>query len=98
MPGRMIAYEGRMGTPLRSGDLQITPVARNLRLQLGKNLGFIWNRPSAVVVEGGGSRQVIPVYDYTRLAQWTIWGLALAVLFVAWSSSRAGASRTSKGE
>jgi hypothetical protein len=98
MPGRLITNESRTGRPLQSGDLQITPVARSLRLQLGRNLGFIWNRPSAVVIEAAGNREVIPVIDYTRLAQWSIWGLVLAVALIAWLNSRAGASQTSKGE
>jgi hypothetical protein len=98
MPGRLITNESRMGIPVQSGDLKITPVARSMRLQLGQNLGFIWNRPSAVVVEAEGSRQVIPVIDLTRLVQWSIWGLALAMLLVIWLKSRSGEIQTGKGE
>jgi len=98
MAGRMITNESRSGMPVKSGDLQITPVARNLRLQMGRNAGFIWNRPSAVIVESPDSRQVIRIYDYTRLVQWSIWGLALAVSLIAWLSSQAGERQNSKGE
>jgi hypothetical protein len=97
MPGKLITSESRMGIPVQSGDLQITPVARAWRLQLGQNLGVIWNRPSAVVVEAAGSRRVIPVIDITRLVQWSIWGIALAVVLVAWMGARTRVEFTNKG-
>jgi hypothetical protein len=96
MAGRLITSESRMGIPVQRGDLQITPIARSWRLQLGQYFGLIWNRPSAVVIETAGSRQVIPVIDFTRLVQWSIWGLALAALLVAWSGTRIGTGQTSK--
>lgn len=98
MAGKTITIESRSGEPLQRGDTSITPVARSLRLQLGDHLGLIWNRPSAILVESGGSRRVLPVVDVTRLAQWAIWGLALGIVLMAWMGTRRTAKRTPQGE
>ena len=98
MPARFMTIESRTGIPVQHGDLRITPVARSLRLQMGQHLGLIWNRPSAILVEAAGSRRVVPVVDVTRLVQWSIWGLALAVLLAARLGSRTSAKQRNIGE
>lgn len=46
--------------------------------------GFVWNRPSGVIVDENGERVTVPTRDVTRLVQWTLLGLgAAAALAVA---------------
>ena len=73
------------GETITVGDTRLTPESRALVCRVG-SLGFSWNRPVAVVVETGNTRQRIPVVDATRQAQLAIlafvvalWGLALAL-------------------
>jgi hypothetical protein len=65
------------GSPVRVGDITVTPQSRALivRLRFG---GLVWRRPTAVLVERAGQTSRIPIVDVTRVVQ-------LAPLGVAWS-------------
>ncbi len=80
--GNILQIETQSGTPTTVGNFTVTPESQAfvLRLPFG---GFVWNRPTAVLLEMEGERQRIPIADVTRIAQ-----LALAVLvfgMVIWS-------------
>ncbi len=71
-----IRFETTSAEPIVVGDTRITPQARafSLRFPFG---GFVWNRPTAVLVERDGVTQRIPIRDVTRIAQIVLFGLVL---------------------
>ena len=64
--------------PVRVGDVTVTPRARALVVRLPRG-GFVWNRPSAVLVERAGQVRRIQVWDVTRVLQLGLLGLGLAI-------------------
>jgi hypothetical protein len=70
----LIESEVKQGEAIRHGNLELIPVNRVLKIQsAGKHVGFIWNRPKAVVVrDEDGQEQVLPVTDVTRIAIWAM--------------------------
>lgn len=74
-----IRLENTSAEPIVVGDTRITPQAQafSLRFPFG---GFVWNRPTAVLVERDGVTQRIPIVDVTRAAQ-----IVLFVLVVKFS-------------
>jgi hypothetical protein len=67
------------GEAMHVGNLEITPLARVMKIQLpGKHAGLIWNRPQAVVVRTpDGQENALPVIDVTRVTVWAILGAGL---------------------
>lgn len=61
----LVEQKTRSAPPIRWGDTTITPEARALVVRL-PFVGFVWNRPAAVVVERAGRRERLPVNDPTR--------------------------------
>ncbi len=83
--GEIIQLETHAGTPTTAGNLTVTPESQafSLRLPFG---GFVWNRPTAIVIEIEGERQRIPIVDVTRIAQLAMAGFMIGLIL--WS--RAG--------
>jgi hypothetical protein len=77
----MFKQETQAGNPIQVGKIKIIPVAQVVKLQPpGFQGGLIWNRPVWVqVYKEDGSHERIPVFDFTRLAQIILAGLALGV-------------------
>jgi hypothetical protein len=90
MTDSFIHVENRAGSVIQAGDHQIMPISQAIRLQLpGLPGGLIWNRPvSVVVTHPDGQEQVLPVRDVTRIAQFTILGMAVVGSFLFWRASR----------
>jgi hypothetical protein len=65
--------------PVTVGDLTVTPRARALVVRAPWG-GFVWNRPTAVVVERSGQVRRIRVVDVTRILQVGLLGLGLAIV------------------
>ena len=72
-----IRLENTSAAPIVVGDTRITPQAQafSLRLPFG---GFVWNRPTAVLVERDDMTQRIALIDVTRLMQIVLFGLVSA--------------------
>ena len=71
-------FNTQAGEPVQTGDVILTPESQALVVNgpFGK---FIWNRPTAVIVQRGETVERLPVVDVTR---WAILGLAGgAILF-----------------
>jgi hypothetical protein len=87
-----ISIKRSTGRPVVAGNLELTPIAQALVLRApGQVFGLIWNRPVAVQVkqvqapgEEMQAAQVLPVYDYTRLAQLVILGAGLLGSALIW--------------
>ena len=71
-----IRLENTSAEPIVVGDTRLTPQAQafSLRFRFG---GFVWNRPTAVLVERDDLTQRIPIVDVTRVAQIALFGLVL---------------------
>jgi hypothetical protein len=76
-----VRWELVPGTPVRSGDTTVTPIARTLVLRIPHvssqrasqtaqsfDAAWVWNRPAAVLVERAGYTERIPIVDVTRIA------------------------------
>jgi hypothetical protein len=90
MANGLIHVETRAGAPIQAGENVLIPMAKSLRILIpGIPGGLIWNRPVAVVVRSAaGVEQVLPVRDVTRMALFSIWGVALAKLLFFWLVSK----------
>jgi len=75
--GALIERKTTTGQTIVVGNVWATPEARvvSVRLPFG---AFVWNRPSAVVVERGGRVERLPIVDVSRIAQVALWACALA--------------------
>jgi hypothetical protein len=72
------------GPAIVVGNVRATPQARAVivRLPFG---GFVWHRPTSVVIERDGRVERKSIVDVTRIAQLTLWASAVAVfLAVRW--------------
>jgi hypothetical protein len=78
----------RSGPPIVVGDVRVTPQARALAIRWPGG-GWVWNRPVGVLVERDGETDSIPILDLTRVARWSMLGLALAFVAFAFLRSRA---------
>jgi hypothetical protein len=74
----IIRLENTSAQPIVVGDTRITPQAQafSVRFPFG---GFVWNRPTAVLVERDDLTQRIPIVDVTRVAQIVLFGLVLSI-------------------
>ena len=73
-----IRLENTSAEPIVVGDTRITPQAQafSVRFPFG---GFVWNRPTAVLVERDDVTQRIPLQDVTRVAQVVMLGLVVTI-------------------
>ncbi len=73
-----IRLENTSLDPIVVGDTRVTPQAQafSVRFPFG---GFVWNRPTAVLVERDDGTQRIPIVNVTRLAQIALFGVILAI-------------------
>lgn len=80
---RLVTVQWRAvaGNPVATGGVTVTPWSRALTIRLPFG-GFVWNRPTAVVVERAGRIERIPVRDVTRDAQLGLIVLALLLVIV----------------
>jgi len=76
-----VEWRAVAGTPVTAGGVTVTPWSRALTVRLPFG-GFVWNRPTAVVVERAGRIERIPVRDVTRDARLGLIGLALLLAFL----------------
>lgn len=68
------------GERIEAGAIAITPQSEAVVGSWG-NVGGVWNRPVAVIVEQGGQKRRIPIVNVTRRIQVGLF--VLAVLFAA---------------
>jgi hypothetical protein len=74
------------GESVTVGDVTVTPQSQ-ARILRWPWVGWVWNRPIAVLVERGGQSERIPIVDVTRLVQVGLLGLGLAFFIVALARS-----------
>ena len=80
----LIQWDTVSGEPIEVYGTTVTPESQALILRWpGRSVGFVWNRPVAVLVKRGESVERIPIVDVTRWAQVGIIGLGIALAMVA---------------
>jgi hypothetical protein len=62
--------------PVTVDDVTVTPRSRALVVRVPGG-GFVWNRPTAVLVEQDGRVRRIPIVDVSRILQVGLLGLAV---------------------
>ena len=75
---KFIRLENNSAEPTVVGDTRVTPQSQSLVIQFPFG-GFIWQRPTAVVVERDDLTQRIPIVDVTRVVQIVLFGLVLTI-------------------
>jgi hypothetical protein len=87
---RRFAWERRSGGSVAVRDLKLTPEVLTLTMRWSHG-GFVWNHPTAVLVERNGVTQRIAIPDVTLVAMLSLAGLAALgglVLFLSSSQQR----------
>lgn len=72
-----IQLQNTSAEPIVVGNTRVTPQAQTLSIRLPFG-GFVWNRPTAVLVERDDVTERITIVDVTRVAQIALFGVALA--------------------
>jgi len=70
-----------VGKPVIVGDISLIPQSQAIivRLPIG---GFVWNRPTDLLVEQGGQAKRIPIRDLTRILQLGLLGFCVVLSIV----------------
>lgn len=78
-PGQPVAFKGR----------RLIPFHQAIRLDMGRQAGFVWNRPvSVLAIEADGRETVIAVPDPTRSILWALLGIVIFYSLIRLISSR----------
>lgn len=75
------------GQPLAVNGLTITPQSRALTIRLPFG-GFVWHRPTSVVVEQNGQVKRLPIVDVTRMLQLGLLVTSVGIVLAGWLVSR----------
>ena len=78
---KWIDYDTHLGDEVLVDDqfgneMVVTPESKSITIQLPMG-GFVWNRPTAVILTNGDQSERIAVINKTRLLQISFWGLAI---------------------
>ncbi len=73
-----VRWQTKSGTPMQLGELTITPQSQALTVQCPFG-GFVWNRPSGVLVEENGRITHHPIHDVTRTAVCALWAITIVM-------------------
>jgi hypothetical protein len=74
----LIQKETRLGVPIKVGKRTVMPQSQAITIRFPFG-GFVWNRPTAVLVTEDNQTTTIPITDPTRLALWTLTGITMLV-------------------
>ncbi len=91
----VLRIETRAGAPIVAGDVRLTPIARSVRLDLGRG-ALVWSRAigvsarSAREASGGLPETLVPIRDLIRRLQLALRGGALGGARVVMFSGRRG--------
>ncbi len=70
------------GQPMTVDNITVTPQSQALigRLPIG---GFVWHRPTTILVERDGTAKRFPIVDITRILQLCLLGFSLVLAIVS---------------
>ena len=72
----MLTIETQTGDSVTVGAMRLVPIARSVRLQLGR-ISLAWTRAIGVSARSGDQETKIPIRDLTRRLQLAILGAGL---------------------
>ncbi len=78
MMNNLITWQDQSGQPIQVNQSTLTPQSQLLHISLPWG-GFVWHRPTGVLVEKDGRTETLPITDITRLALWAFVGLVILV-------------------
>jgi hypothetical protein len=84
---KYIKYQSISGDPVIRGDTVVTPISSALSISL-PFFGFVWNRPSALIVDSKDGTQKVPIVDLTRVAQLGILTMGFLISALVWLIKR----------
>ena len=84
---QLIQKERYLGAPVTVGERTVTPQSQAVMVRLPFG-GFVWSRPTAVLVTENNQTITIPISDPTRLALWMFTGISLFVSLLVWLFKR----------
>ncbi len=73
---KLVQWQTKSGDKITIGNVSVTPQSQALTIRWPYG-GWVWNRPTAVVVEQGKRVERFPIVDITRLFQLTFLGMSL---------------------
>jgi hypothetical protein len=79
--------ETRSGKPITVGERTITSQSQFVMVRFPFG-GFVWNRPTAVLVTENNHTYSIPITDPTRLALWVFTGFTALISLFVWLIKR----------
>jgi hypothetical protein len=78
----MLGAREASAEPVTVDDVTVTPRSRALVVRLPQG-GFVWNRPTAVLVEQHGQVRRVRIVDLTRILQMGLLGLVVLTTSVS---------------
>jgi hypothetical protein len=84
---QLIQRETRTGEPITVGERTVRTQSQFVMVRFPFG-GFVWNRPTAVLVTENNHNYTIPITDPTRLALWTLTGMSVIGSLWVWPGRR----------
>jgi hypothetical protein len=75
------------GQPLVVNELTVTPRSRALIVRF-RGGGFVWQRPTHVLVEQNGQVKRLPIVDVTRMIQLALLAAGAGITLASWLASK----------
>ena len=72
---KKIELQTKSGEEVTVGEIRVTPQSQSLTVRWPQG-GWVWNRPSRLVVQRGEETEHIPVLDVTRILQVVLYSLS----------------------
>ncbi len=66
------------GQPVTAGSITVIPQSQALIVHLPIGGGFVWHRPTSILVEQDGTVKRFPIVDITRILQ--LWLLSFSLV------------------
>lgn len=88
-----IEWQTKTGEPITAGGRTITPQSQALVIRLPFG-GFVWNRPTAVLVGHDNQTEQIPISDTTRLIQLALLMATLSFSLIVWLTNKSVKRKT----
>lgn len=74
----MLQWQKVSGKPVVANGITVTPESRVLIVRLPRMM-YVWNRPTAVLVEQDGRKELRPIVDASRTIQLVVAALSIAI-------------------
>ena len=84
---KWIEWQTKTGKPITAAGRTIIPQSQALLIRFPFG-GFVWNRPSAVLVQYNNQTEQIPIPDITRLIQAALLTATLCFSLIVWLTNK----------